>query len=175
MTSLLRIFVSHYPRLGISMSRRSSQSRDRWDCSRFPYLSSSKMSQVFSKCSVFAERYTEWSLSGNKRLLHAGTTRGYFARNRYVAISFPHGQCYPFLGGAISVLHIYCLDSTLISSVVIIVAFACDCFLYIWVICRCRRAISFLLGSLASTWHRFYFVVRKAVLRNPRVLKNIAL
>ena len=105
----------------------------------------------------------------NKRIFRAQSIRCYLLPT-WAVLSFPWGRDISLI-----YCHIYCLDSTLISSVVIIVAFACDCFLYIWVIRRCRRAISFLLGSLASTWHRFYFVVRKAVLRNPRVLKNIAL
>lgn len=61
------------------------------------------------------------------------------------------------LDGAISVLHIYCRGSALISSFVIIVVFARDCFPYIWVIRR-RRAISLLVGLLAPPmWHRFRF------------------
>lgn len=56
---------------------------------------------------------------------------------RLAAICFLRGQCYPFLQ-QISVLHIYCRGSTLISSVVIIVAFVHDCFLCIWIM-RCRR------------------------------------
>jgi len=114
------------------------------------------MSQVFLKCSVFAERYTEWSFSGNKRLLHAGTTRGYFARNRYVAISFPHGQCYPFLGGAISVLYIVIfivwiphlsLVSSLLSLLLAIVSYTSGSYVVVVELSRFFSVLSHLRGT----------------------------
>lgn len=83
---------------------------------------------------LFARRYEKTCTIAVKflaarnvpRFVHTEKQGGIIrARNRYSSVSFLHGQCYPLLfPRAISVLYIYCRGSTLISSVVIIVAFA---------------------------------------------------
>lgn len=133
----------------VTASWGSSRSRDRWSF-WFSCFSSSLASRYskYTRCvlEVLCLRrkvHGAKFLGETSVLLYAGTTED-ISCNWYAAISFLHGQCYPFLGGAISVLHIYCRDSALISSVVIIVALARDCFVYIWVI---RRRRSYLAAS----------------------------
>lgn len=97
---------------------------------------------------------------------NGGISRAHESIRRYLlptwaVLSFPSAA-------AVSVLHIYCRDSALISSVVILLSLLPAIVSYTsgsYVVVRRRRVISLLLGHLASTWHRFYFVVRKTVLR----------
>lgn len=177
LSSCLRVGRFSSPRNSrVAASRGSSQSRDRSRFSCFFFLFSSSASP-----SRYTRSIPGWPRSapssrvdtrsevsrGDERLPRRGNNGGYFARAidtslspfymGSVILSFPRGARYQSCIFIVGVPHLS-LASSLLSLLPAIVSHTSGSYVVVVVV----EAISLLLGPLApSTWHRFYFAVRK--------------
>lgn len=165
----------------VTASRDSSQrhaiggAARNFHASSSSYVSQSifEVSQVFSKwCSVFAGRYTGRSFSGKRASPPHGNTDDILRAQpirRYLlsymgSVSLSSGE------SAISVLHIYCRNSALISQALSLLSLLPAIVFhtsgsYVIVVELSRPLFDFLTPS---TWHRFYFVERLACEKDSR-------